>query len=627
MNSLCYNLQCVRNGFQMAVFFTLALMFLSVTASISQTTCTASAGTLNQTEICILNDQTILRATSKGDTVVPQGFRVRYVLTSGTDLVIRQVSERPVFILPDSATGLYTLHTLVFNPSTLDLSTVQIGVTTGFAVNALLVQGGGSICASLDVTGVKVRFGTCEDICQAKAGRLFPANRDCLSNGTATLTANRLTSSVIPSGYTRLYVLTRTDSLIIEQVNASPTFNVTRTGKFRIHTLVYNPATLNLGIVQFGVTTGFNVNALLIQGGGSICAALDVDGAVFQVNTCPQVCEAKAGKLFPANRDCLSNGTATLTANRLTSSVIPSGYTRLYVLTRTDSLIIEQVNASPTFNVTRTGKFRIHTLVYNPATLNLGIVQFGVTTGFNVNALLIQGGGSICAALDVDGAVFQVNTCAQTQVCEAKAGKLQIAQVACLRSGRAVLQARVVENPTVPQGFRIAYVLTSGSNLLIEKINSSSPIFEVNRTGRFTIHTLVYDPTTLHITGIRRGTTGADIVKLFIQGGGRLCGALDVTGAPFDVQNCGSHLTGSIKTFPNPATSIVNVQFEELENVKRITVELLDATGNLVNTWHFDGQTQQTALDIAALNTGTYNLRILYDDQFSETIRVVKASY
>jgi len=502
MNSLCYNLQCVRNGFQMAVFFTLALMFLSVTASISQTTCTASAGTLNQTEICILNDQTILRATSKGDTVVPQGFRVRYVLTSGTDLVIRQVSERPVFILPDSATGLYTLHTLVFNPSTLDLSTVQIGVTTGFAVNALLVQGGGSICASLDVTGVKVRFGTCEDICQAKAGRLFPANRDCLSNGTATLTANRLTSSVIPSGYTRLYVLTRTDSLIIEQVNASPTFNVTRTGKFRIHTLVYNPATLNLGIVQFGVTTGFNVNALLIQGGGSICAALDVDGAV-----------------------------------------------------------------------------------------------------------------------------FQVNTCAQTQVCEAKAGKLQIAQVACLRSGRAVLQARVVENPTVPQGFRIAYVLTSGSNLLIEKINSSSPIFEVNRTGRFTIHTLVYDPTTLHITGIRRGTTGADIVKLFIQGGGRLCGALDVTGAPFDVQNCGSHLTGSIKTFPNPATSIVNVQFEELENVKRITVELLDATGNLVNTWHFDGQTQQTALDIAALNTGTYNLRILYDDQFSETIRVVKASY
>ncbi|MBK9274589.1 MAG: hypothetical protein IPM49_08635, partial [Flavobacteriales bacterium] len=34
--------------------------------------------------------------------------------------------------------------------------------------------------------------------------------------------------------------------------------------------------------------------------------------------------------------------------------------------------------------------------------------QLGVTTGFDVNGLLVQGGGSICASLDVPGAQFNV---------------------------------------------------------------------------------------------------------------------------------------------------------------------------------------------------------------------------
>ncbi len=47
-------------------------------------------------------------------------------------------------------------------------------------------------------------------------------------------------------------------------------------------------------------------------------------------------------------------------------------------------------------------------MVYNPDTLDLGIVQIGQTTGFDVNGLLQQGGGDICASLDVQGAVFLV---------------------------------------------------------------------------------------------------------------------------------------------------------------------------------------------------------------------------
>lgn len=43
-----------------------------------------------------------------------------------------------------------------------------------------------------------------------------------------------------------------------------------------------------------------------------------------------------------------------------------------------------------------------------PLFVQLGIVVPGTTTGFNVNSLLVQGGGSICASLDVQGAPFLV---------------------------------------------------------------------------------------------------------------------------------------------------------------------------------------------------------------------------
>jgi hypothetical protein len=87
---------------------------------------------------------------------------------------------------------------------------------------------------------------------------------------------------------------------------------------------------------------------------------------------------------------------------------VPAGYQTLYVLTRGQGLVIRAVNTIPTFTVNQLGLYRIHTLVYDPATLDLSGVQFGVTTGFDVNGLLQQGGGEICASLDVQGAPFLV---------------------------------------------------------------------------------------------------------------------------------------------------------------------------------------------------------------------------
>jgi hypothetical protein len=364
---------------------------------ISSSACLANAGTLTASNslVCFNAGGSILTASQNAAPVIPSGYRKDYVLTSGAGLVIQQVSATPSFTV--TGTGLFTIHTLVYDPTTLNLGIVIPGTTTGFDVNSLLIQGGGSICASLDVAGAQF------NVENPQAGTLTPKSTNSCFTISSLLEATPNGNSIVPAGYQTIYVLTSGAGLVIEQVSSNPSFTVTQTGTYTIHTLVYNPATLDLSIVVPGTTTGFDVNGLLVQGGGSICASLDVAGAQFIVGN------PSAGTLTSTPLiNCLDGGNATLTASPNGNSVQPSGFQTIYVLTRGLGLVIQQVSATPTFNVSQIGFYRIHTLVYNPATLDLSTVVLGTTTGFDVNSLLIQGGGSICGSLDVTGAPFIV---------------------------------------------------------------------------------------------------------------------------------------------------------------------------------------------------------------------------
>jgi hypothetical protein len=366
--------------------------------------CDADAGTLSGGgEVCFEDNSATLTATPDGNIEVPAGFEVIYVLTEGAGLVIIDVNATPEFEV--DATGSYTIHTLVYDPATLDLSIVEIGVTTGFDVNGLLIQGGGEICASLDVAGAAFTVLLC---CDADAGTLSGGGEVCFEDNSATLTATPDGNIEVPAGFEVIYVLTEGAGLVIIDVNATPEFEVDATGSYTIHTLVYDPTTLDLSIVEIGVTTGFDVNGLLIQGGGEICASLDVAGAAFTVVLC---CDAEAGTLSGGGEVCLEDDSATLTATADGNAVVPAGYEVIYVLTEGAGLVIIDVNATPEFEVENEGSYTIHTLVYDPATLDLSIVVPGTTTGFDVNGLLIQGGGTICASLDVAGAAFTVVDC------------------------------------------------------------------------------------------------------------------------------------------------------------------------------------------------------------------------
>lgn len=557
MIHLIYPFQTSKRSLLKTALFSALLFIFQLTASAQTTTCNANAGTLDAIDVCLLTDQTILKATNRGDTTVPQGFQVLYVLTRTSALIIEQVSNEPVFSLDDSLSGIYTIHTLVYNPLTLNLNTIVLGQTTGFQVNALLIQGGGTICASLDVRGAKVRFGSCEEDCIATAGRLNATTSNCLRDGKATLSAAVQYAPIIPPGYTRRYVLTRGDSLVIEKVSTTPSFVVNAIGKYTIHTLVYDSTTLNLNTIVFGQTTGFQVNALLLQGGGTICGALDVAGAKFNVSACPPVCTAQAGKLKPDNDPCLQNGKATLIAAIYQNSIVPQGYQVRYVLTSGYGLVIQQVSATPTFVVNTTGLYTIHTLVYNPNTLNLDNIQLGTTQASTVNSWLIQGGGSICGSLDLTGATFQIKVC-PPPVCSAKAGKLYPESNPCLLDGKAILKAKYSFLPVVPEGYKVLFLLSYGNNLVIEQ-KSIAASFLVNYTGKYRIHTLVYNPNTLNLANILLNeTTIFELYEWLVPGGGYICGALDGEGASFYIQECVTCLAKAGKIKPANEPCLLN---------------------------------------------------------------------
>ena len=436
------------------------------------------AGTLTAVTSNVCGTGGILAATPNGDMNVPAGYQFIYVLTSGSGLVIEQVSPTPNFVV--TGNGIYTIHTLVYN-STLDLSIVVPGVTTGFDVNSLLVQGGGTICASLDVNGAQF------NVNNPDAGTLTAVPvAACYSGGSTVLNANPDGNIFVPTGYQALYVLTSGSGLVIEQVSATPSFTVANGGVYTIHTLVYDPTTLDLSIVVPGVTTGFDVNGLLVQGGGSICASLDVTGAPFLLAS------PSAGTIASDNFiNCLSNGSTELTGISQNNAIIPSGYQVVYVLTRGLGLVIQQAGATPQFTVTQPGLYRIHTLVYDPATLDLSIVVPGTTTGFDVNGLLIQGGGTICASLDVQGAPFLVfgpficnlfgigNSTLQLPLSAADLNE-DVIKLAENSNNPQLLLSTVYPNPATDE-FTVQYINAENAINTIQLINTMGQIVKTER--------------------------------------------------------------------------------------------------------------------------------------------------
>jgi len=131
----------------------------------------------------------------------------------------------------------------------------------------------------------------------------------------------------------------------------------------------------------------------------------------FTHNTVAQTCMADAGTLDSATMSsCIQDGTPiTIQASPDGNASVPSGFSTLFVLTSGETLVIEAVSATPQFTIDKIGLYTIHTLIYDENTLDLGVVNFGTTTGGDV--LAIVAANNLCASLDVIGAPIEVFDC------------------------------------------------------------------------------------------------------------------------------------------------------------------------------------------------------------------------
>jgi hypothetical protein len=475
------------------------------------------AGTLtaDASPVCVGGTMSVTEADTP---VVPAGYEVLYVLTDvDNNLTVVDAAATPSF--PATTAGNFIIHTLVYDPATLDPATA-IGLEAG-VVNGLLVQGGGAICAALDLTGAPVSVEACP--CDADAGTLVAdASPVCLSSGSADISATEADAPIVPAGYEVLYVLTDADNnLTALDAAITPDFTVNAEGNYIIHTLVYDPLTLDPA-TAIGLEAGV-VNGLLIQGGGTICAALDLVGAPITVEDCP--CDADAGTLTAdASPVCIGG---TMSATEGNAPVVPAGYEVLYVLTDADNnLTVVDAAATPSFAATAAGNYIIHTLVYDPNTLDPS-TAIGLEAGV-VNGLLVQGGGTICAALDLVGApITVVGPTAGTLVADES--------IVCMDNGSADISASENIAPEVPSGYATFYVLTDADNNSTVLNASPNSVFTVAEGGNYIIHTLVYNPDELDPATVI-GLEAATVNELLVQGGGSICAALDLAGAPILVE-------------------------------------------------------------------------------------------
>ena len=371
--------------------------------------CEAAAGSLTgEGEVCQDDVETLLAALPAGNANVPAGFTTTYMVAMGPDDVILGLGEEPEFFV--AGLGNYSIHTLVYDETTFDISSIVTGVTTLNDIHVQLEQGGGTICASLDLTGAAFSVVECSD-CTASAGTLSGGGEVCLVDGEASLTATLNGDTVLPAGYSIIHLLSGDPGMTLIATSAAPEFTVTATGNYSIHTLVYHADSLDIGSFVPDSTTMADIDALLEQGGGDICGSLDLSGATFTVIECG-TCDAQAGTLTPLIGEvCLVDGSATLEAIANEDTLVPPGFQQVFLLSQGVNMTIIDVSTDPTFDVGSIGNFTMHSLVFDPMTLNLDVIDLGSTTVMEFDTLLIQGGGIICASLDLGSAGYAVSDC------------------------------------------------------------------------------------------------------------------------------------------------------------------------------------------------------------------------
>ena len=265
------------------------------------TTPNAPAITVDANPICDAGTGTPTSATFSTSATLPTGFGYQWQL-NGTDIV--------------GATN------ATYNTSTLGTYTL------------IITDGNG--CDSPSSNSITLLTEDCNNTtpCDAYAGTLALNNSTICYGGTVI--GFHTDAPITPFYYGTVYLLYNTTTSVIEVVDASASFTIYQFGTFNITTLVYNSATFDIGTIVTGTTTINDVNAQLIQGGGTICGSLEMPGPSVTVEDCTDPCDNTYTGInvdFDTNTICES-GTGTPTTATLSTSgiALPSGYQHQWYL-------------------------------------------------------------------------------------------------------------------------------------------------------------------------------------------------------------------------------------------------------------------------------------------------------
>ncbi len=228
-----------------------------------------------------------------GDTPIP-GIKVILYKADGitkVDSAITDVNGK--YLFASLQTDNYKVKFIIpagktFSPTGAGTpSTSSVAGTDGFSpIIPIDVEGTGKAKDNLDIdAGIIIN-------CNINVGTLTTNTPNfCLpTGGSVVLSATTTVPPIIPTGYSLKYVLTKGADLVIQQIANTPTFNLTSTGEYRIHTLVYdgnsaNGSYLDLSTIVLGTTKGVDLISYIVQ--KSICAVLDATGVKFNVNPNP----------------------------------------------------------------------------------------------------------------------------------------------------------------------------------------------------------------------------------------------------------------------------------------------------------------------------------------------------
>lgn len=366
--------------------------------------CEAAAGNVipDDANVCYSGASSVISATPSGASVVPAGYGTLFLLVSSSGVVL-EMDDQSSFIAP--YVGDFSIHTLVYDPATFDPQDILLGHATVGSLNERFVQGGGAICASLDITGAGFSVENC---CGANAGTLDAvADPVCWEEVPVTVAAQAGGSTVVPSGFAVTYVLSTGPESVIIDTASTPSFVVDAPDTYRIHTVVYDPLTISMDTIVLDTTPLDVLGSYFTVGGGSLCGAIDHVGAVIDVVSC---CPGTLGSLAFAEDQLCSTTDGASFSWTLEGADVPAGYTVLFLIATTEGTILDTTSASGLV-LDEPGIHTIHQLIYDSLTLDLSTALGEGASLSSLDARLVQGGGEICALLDLAGAPVLVVDC------------------------------------------------------------------------------------------------------------------------------------------------------------------------------------------------------------------------